>query len=49
MGATTVDLYPVITGKALTHTHIATGDIHPNDSDYRLIADAVITAYQAGK
>ena len=48
-GATTVDLYLVITDKALTHTHIATGDIHPNDSGYRLIADAVIAAYKAGK
>ena len=48
-GATTGDLYPVITDKALTHTHIATGDIHPNDSGYRLIADAVIEAYKAGK
>jgi len=49
VGATVVDLYPVITDKALTHTHIATGDIHPNDDGYRLIADAVIAAYQAGK
>ena len=48
-GATTVDLYSVITDKALTHTHIATGDIHPNDSGYRLIADAIIGAYEAGK
>ena len=48
-GATTVDLYPVITDRALTHTHIATGDIHPNNDGYRLIADAVIAAYDAGK
>ncbi len=48
-GATVVDLYPVISDKALTHTHIATGDIHPNDSGYSLIADAVIAAYVAGK
>ena len=48
-GATTVDLYAVMNDKALTHTHIATGDIHPNDSGYRLIADAVIAAYVAGK
>ena len=48
-GATTVDLYAVITDKALTHTHIATGDIHPNDEGYRLIADALIEAYEAGK
>ena len=47
-GATVVDLYPVITGKALTHTHIADGDIHPNDDGYRLIADALIAAYKAG-
>ena len=49
--ATTVDLYPVISDRALTHTHIAegTGDIHPNDSGYRLIADAIIAAYEAGK
>ena len=50
-GATTVDLYPVISDKTLTHTHVAegTGDIHPNDSGYRLIADAIIAAYKAGK
>ena len=48
-GATTVDLYSVMTDKTLTPTHIATGDIHPNDSGYRLIADAVIAAYKAGK
>ena len=49
VGATTVDLYSVMIDKALTHTHIATGDIHPNDEGYRLIADAVIAAYKAGK
>ena len=48
-GATADDLYPVITERALTHTHIATGGIHPNDEGYKLIVGAVIMAYKAGK
>jgi lysophospholipase L1-like esterase len=40
LGAVVVDLYPVFGDDALTYTHIAEGDIHPNDDGYALIAQA---------
>ncbi len=40
LGAVVVDLYPVIGDDALTYTHIAYGDFHPNDDGYALIAQA---------
>ena len=43
-GADVVDLYPLFAGKALELTHIAEGNIHPNDEGYQVIASAVIAA-----
>lgn len=43
---TTVDLFPLFAGQAATLTHIATGDIHPNDAGYAVIAVALQSAYR---
>ena len=40
-----VDLHPLFDGKAVALTHIADGDIHPNDSGHEVISDAVIETY----
>ncbi|MGI8689856.1 MAG: SGNH/GDSL hydrolase family protein [Thermomicrobiales bacterium] len=44
----TVDLFPLFAGRAGTLTHIldTEPDVHPTDAGYRVIADAIITAYQ---
>jgi lysophospholipase L1-like esterase len=44
-GATVVDLHPLFDGKAPALTHIAEGDVHPNNDGHQAIADAVIEAY----
>jgi lysophospholipase L1-like esterase len=41
-GVSVADVFPLFDGRALTLTHIATGDIHPNDAGYALIAGAFI-------
>lgn len=45
---TTVDLFPLFAGRAGTLTHIldAEPDVHPTDAGYRVIADAIVAAYQ---
>jgi len=45
---TTVDLFPLFAGRAGTLTHIldTEPDVHPTDAGYRVIANAIITAYQ---
>jgi len=45
---TTVDLFPLFAGRAGTLTHIldAEPDVHPTDAGYRVIADAIISAYR---
>ncbi len=35
-----VDTYPLFEGRTLALTHIAGGDVHPNDAGYAVIADA---------
>jgi lysophospholipase L1-like esterase len=45
-GATIVDVYPLFERKGPLLTHILTGDIHPNDAGYQVIADAFISAYK---
>jgi lysophospholipase L1-like esterase len=45
-GAEVVDIYPLFNDDAPALTHIAEGDIHPNDDGHRAIAEAVIAAYQ---
>ena len=47
VGVEIVDIYPQFNDAAPALTHIAEGDIHPNDDGHRAIADAVIAAYQA--
>jgi len=39
-GAIVVDLYPIFGDRGLELTHIATGDFHPNDEGYAVIAEA---------
>jgi lysophospholipase L1-like esterase len=41
-GVTVVNVYPLFKGKALALTHIAEGDIHPNNAGYAVIASAFI-------
>ena len=48
MGAEIVDVYPLFNDAAPALTHIAEGDIHPNDDGHQTIADAVIAAYDGG-
>lgn len=43
-GAAVADVYPVFGDRALQLTHIAAGDIHPNDAGYALIAQTFIAA-----
>lgn len=45
--ATVVDLYPVFAGRALELTHIAAGDVHPNDEGYAAIATAFRRSWRA--
>lgn len=44
-GATVVDTYPTFIGKGLELTHIAEGDIHPNNAGYAQIASDFRAAY----
>jgi lysophospholipase L1-like esterase len=46
MGAEIVDIHPLFKDAAPALTHIAEGDIHPNNDGHRAIADAVIAAYK---
>ena len=46
-GAETVDIYPLFNDAAPTLTHIAEGNIHPNDEGHQTIAKEVIAAYRA--
>jgi lysophospholipase L1-like esterase len=46
MGAEIVDIYPLFNDAAPALTHIAEGDIHPNNGGHQAIADAVIAAYK---
>jgi lysophospholipase L1-like esterase len=48
VGAEIVDVYPLFNDAAPALTHIAEGDIHPNDDGHQAIADAVIAAYDGG-
>jgi lysophospholipase L1-like esterase len=41
-GAKVADVFPLFDGRALVLTHIAAGDIHPNDAGYRVIAGAFV-------
>jgi lysophospholipase L1-like esterase len=43
-GATAVDLYPLFAGRELELTNIGTGDVHPNQAGYALIAGALAQA-----
>jgi lysophospholipase L1-like esterase len=43
-GVTVVNIYPLFEGNALALTHIAEGDIHPNNDGYALIANAFIAS-----
>ena len=43
-GVTVVDVYPLFDNRALALTHIAFGDIHPNDAGHQVIADAFVQA-----
>ncbi len=43
-GAVVADVYPVFGDRALELTHIAAGDIHPNDAGYATIAQTFIAA-----
>lgn len=45
-GVTVVDVYPLFDNNALALTHIASGDIHPNDAGHHVIADAFVQAMQ---
>jgi lysophospholipase L1-like esterase len=46
LGAEIIDVYPLFNDAAPALTHIAEGDIHPNNDGYRAIADAVIATYK---
>ena len=41
VGASYVDLFPLFQGEELADTYIATGNVHPNNAGYDLIANAV--------
>jgi lysophospholipase L1-like esterase len=45
LGAEIVDIYPLFNDAAPALTHIAEGDIHPNNDGHQAIADAVIATY----
>ncbi len=46
-GAEVVDLYPLFGDNALYLTHIVSGDIHPNDAGYAIIAEALRESLEA--
>jgi lysophospholipase L1-like esterase len=48
-GSEIVDVYPPFKGNALVLTHIGTGDIHPNDQGYAVIAHTFTTVFLAGR
>jgi lysophospholipase L1-like esterase len=48
-GAEIVDVYPLFNDAAPALTHIAEGEIHPNNDGHQAIADAVIAAYNDRK
>jgi lysophospholipase L1-like esterase len=43
-GAVVADVYPAFRGRGFELTHIAAGDIHPNDAGYAVIAQTFIAA-----
>ena len=43
-GAVVADVYPAFVGRGYELTHVATGDIHPNDAGYAVIAQTFIAA-----
>src|SRR5262249_40302952 len=43
-GATYVDLYPQFDGRELALTNVATGDIHPTQAGYAVIASSLTAA-----
>jgi lysophospholipase L1-like esterase len=49
VGAEIVDIYPLFKDAAPALTHIAEGDVHPNNEGHQAIADAVIATYKGGK
>jgi lysophospholipase L1-like esterase len=46
LGAEIVDVYPLFNDVAPALTHIADGDIHPNNDGHRAISHALISAYR---
>ena len=44
-GAIVVDVHPLFDSQAVVLTHIALGDIHPNDAGHTVIADAFASAF----
>ncbi len=44
-GATVVNVHPLFDGQAVVLTHIALGDIHPNDAGHTVVADAFANAF----
>jgi lysophospholipase L1-like esterase len=44
-GAVVADVYPAFGDRALELTHIARGDVHPNDAGHALIAQTFIAAH----
>ena len=44
-----MDIYPLFNDAAPALTHIAEGDVHPNNEEHQAIADAVIATYKGGK
>ena len=44
-GAVVADVYPAFGDRALELTHIARGDVHPNDAGHAVIAQTFIAAY----
>jgi hypothetical protein len=48
LAAEIVDIYPLFNNAAPELTHLAGGDIHPNNDGHRAIADAVIATYDDG-
>jgi lysophospholipase L1-like esterase len=43
--ATVVDIHSLFDGKAPALTHIAEGNVHPNNDGHQAIADAIVEAY----
>ena len=48
-GIQLVDLYAAFLGREAELTRIGTGDIHPNDAGYAVIADAIVAAVEEGR